>query len=65
MQSSRWISRLSFRAIALSGASSLLWAFGSHAAFGQQKPTVRQSSTSENWTSVEQTLGRKGAMNPG
>ena len=31
----------------------------------QQKPAVRQASASENWSAVEQTLGRKGAPNPG
>ena len=34
-------------------------------ALAQQKPAVRQASTSENWSAVEQTLGRKGAPNPG
>lgn len=65
MQNCRWISRLSGRASTVYAASSVLLVFCSHAAFGQQKPTVRQSSTSANWTSVEQTLGRKGAINPG
>jgi hypothetical protein len=35
------------------------------AAVAQQKAAVRQSSTTENWSGVEQTLGRKGTMNPG
>ena len=34
-------------------------------AVAQQPAAVRQSSTSERWSAVEQTLGRKGAMNPG
>src|ERR1051326_3823107 len=35
------------------------------AAVAQQKPAVRQASTMANWSGVEQTLGRKGTMNPG
>ena len=34
-------------------------------AVAQKQPAVRQSSTGERWSAVEQTLGRKGAMNPG
>jgi Domain of Unknown Function (DUF1259) len=65
MHNSRWISRpISLRIAACMGAA-VLTAICGRAAVAQQKAAVRQSSTTENWAGVEQTLGRKGAMNPG
>jgi hypothetical protein len=53
------------RGASVLAASGILLALSSHAVFGQQKAAVRQSSTAESWSAVEQTLGRKGAPNPG
>ena len=65
MQCSRWSSRSNSRRMAMSAAGAVLVALCVHPARAQQKTAVRQSSTTENWSAVEQTLGRKGAMNPG
>jgi hypothetical protein len=51
--------------MALSVTGAVLVALCVHPARAQQKTAVRQSSTTESWSAVEQTLGRKGAMNPG
>ena len=64
MQSGRSISQNSLRVVTVFAMSALL-IFSSRVVFGQQKPAVRQASATENWSGVEQTLGRKGAMNPG
>src|SRR5438067_947444 len=65
MQYSHWSSRSNSRRMAMSAAGAVLFALCVHPARAQQKTAVRQSSTTENWSAVEQTLGRKGAMNPG
>ena len=65
MQCSRWSSRSNSRRMAMSATGAVLVALCVHPARAQQKTAVRQSSTTENWSAVEQTLGRKGAMNPG
>ena len=65
MQETRRMTRFSVRAATFYAASSFLLVSSSQAALGQQKSAVRHASTTENWSAVEQTLGRKGAPNPG
>lgn len=65
MQDSRRISSFSLRGARMCAASSILLAVSSHAVLGQQPSAVRRSTGAENWSGVEQTLGRKGAPNPG
>lgn len=65
MHNSGWISGRIFRCIATCMAGAILTTICGRAAVAQQKAAVRQSRTTENWSGVEQTLGRKGAMNPG
>ena len=65
MQENRRRTRFSVRAATFYAASSVLMVFSSRPALGQEKSAVRQASTTENWSAVEQTLGRKGAPNPG
>jgi uncharacterized protein DUF1259 len=64
MQNCRWRVQSHTRAIA--GAMvTLPLLLCARLAVAQQKSGVRQASTVESWSGVEQTLGRKGSMNPG
>jgi hypothetical protein len=65
MQNRRSRQQSSVRAHTIHGAAILVLILGNRGAIAQQTKPVRQSSAAVNWSTVEQTLGRKGALNPG